>query len=63
MSTRSSLVKFLIFVVATLLATGTLAATISNTQFGDKATYRGTLQGRHRPRAGSGGPDRRSPRR
>src|SRR6476469_9142003 len=40
MSTRSSLVKFLIFVVATLLATGTLAATISNTQFGDKATYR-----------------------
>ena len=41
MNTRSSLVKFLVFVVATLLATGTLAATISNTQFGDKATYRG----------------------
>ena len=44
MSTRSSLVKFLIFVVATILATGTLAATISNTQFGDKATYRGTFK-------------------
>jgi phospholipid/cholesterol/gamma-HCH transport system substrate-binding protein len=39
MSTRSSLVKFLVFVVATLLATGTLAATIANIQFGDKATY------------------------
>jgi phospholipid/cholesterol/gamma-HCH transport system substrate-binding protein len=38
-STRSSLVKFLVFVVATLLATGTLAATIANIQFGDKATY------------------------
>nr|WP_202881419.1 MlaD family protein [Pedococcus badiiscoriae] len=34
------MVKFLIFVAATLLATGTLAATIANTQFGDKATYR-----------------------
>ena len=44
MSTRSSLVKFVIFVVATLLATGTLAATIANTQFGDKATYRGVFQ-------------------
>jgi phospholipid/cholesterol/gamma-HCH transport system substrate-binding protein len=40
MSTRSSLIKFLVFVAATLLATGTLAATIANTQFGDKATYR-----------------------
>ena len=39
MNTRSSLVKFLVFVVATLLATGTLAATIANIQFGDKATY------------------------
>jgi phospholipid/cholesterol/gamma-HCH transport system substrate-binding protein len=39
MSTRSSLVKFLVFVAATLLATGTLAATIANIQFGDKATY------------------------
>ena len=40
MSTRSSLVKFLLFVVVTLVATGGLAATIANTQFGDKATYR-----------------------
>ncbi|GAA2734220.1 MlaD family protein [Pedococcus aerophilus] len=39
MNTRSSLVKFIVFVVATLLATGTLAATIANIQFGDKATY------------------------
>jgi phospholipid/cholesterol/gamma-HCH transport system substrate-binding protein len=39
MSTRASLVKFVIFVVATLLATGTLAATIANIQFGDKAHY------------------------
>ncbi len=31
--------KFIVFVVATLLATGTLAATIANIQFGDKATY------------------------
>jgi phospholipid/cholesterol/gamma-HCH transport system substrate-binding protein len=43
MSTRSSLVKFLIFVVVTLVATGTLAATIANAQFGDKATYRGVF--------------------
>jgi len=40
MSTRSSLVKFLVFVAATLVATGTLAATIANAQFGDKAGYR-----------------------
>jgi phospholipid/cholesterol/gamma-HCH transport system substrate-binding protein len=40
MSTRASLVKFLIFVAATLLATGTLAATIANAQFGDKSDYR-----------------------
>ena len=39
MSTRASLVKFLLFVVVTLLATGTLAATIANVQFGDKAHY------------------------
>ncbi len=39
MSTRSSLVRFLVFVVATLLATGTLAATIANIQFGDKSRY------------------------
>lgn len=39
MSTRASLVKFLIFVAVTLLATGTLAATIANVQFGDKAHY------------------------
>ena len=44
MSTRSSLVKFIVFVVATLLATGTLAATIANTQFGDKATYRAVFE-------------------
>ena len=44
MSTRSSLVKFLVFVVATLVATGTLAATIANTQFGDKATYTGLFK-------------------
>jgi phospholipid/cholesterol/gamma-HCH transport system substrate-binding protein len=40
MSTRSSLIKFLVFVAATLVATGTLAATIANAQFGDKAGYR-----------------------
>jgi phospholipid/cholesterol/gamma-HCH transport system substrate-binding protein len=39
-STKSSLVKFLVFVAVTLLATGTLAATIANTQFGDKYTYK-----------------------
>ena len=44
MSTRSSLVKFIVFVVATLLATGTLAATIANIQFGDKATYNAVFQ-------------------
>jgi phospholipid/cholesterol/gamma-HCH transport system substrate-binding protein len=38
-STRASLVKFLVFVAVTLLATGTLAATIANVQFGDKAHY------------------------
>ncbi|GAB3448515.1 MlaD family protein [Phycicoccus ginsengisoli] len=44
MSTRASLVKFIVFVVATLLATGTLAATIANTQFGDKLTYHAVFQ-------------------
>jgi phospholipid/cholesterol/gamma-HCH transport system substrate-binding protein len=44
MSTRSSLVKFLVFVAATLFATGTLAATIANTQFGDKLTYRAVFE-------------------
>ena len=48
MSTRSSLVKFVVFVVATLLATGTLAATIANTQFGDKSTER-VVPGQKRP--------------
>jgi phospholipid/cholesterol/gamma-HCH transport system substrate-binding protein len=37
--TTSSLVKLLIFIAVTLLATGTLAATISNIQFGDKTKY------------------------
>ena len=44
MSTRASLVKFIVFVVATLVATGTLAATIANTQFGDKNTYHAVFQ-------------------
>ena len=44
MSTRSSLVKFLIFVAVTLLATGTLAMTIANTAFGDKFTYRAVFE-------------------
>jgi phospholipid/cholesterol/gamma-HCH transport system substrate-binding protein len=44
MSTRSSLVKFLVFVVVTLVATGGLAATIANLQFGDKATYRAVFK-------------------
>ena len=39
MSTRSSLVKLLVFAAVTLIATGTLAMTIANTQFGSKATY------------------------
>ncbi len=40
MRTTSSLVKFLIFAAVTILATGTLAATIANIQLGDKTTYR-----------------------
>jgi phospholipid/cholesterol/gamma-HCH transport system substrate-binding protein len=43
-STRASLFKFLVFVAVTILATGTLAATIANTQFGDKATYTGVFK-------------------
>ncbi len=39
MKTTSSLVKLVIFIVITLAATGTLAATIANIQFGDKTTY------------------------
>jgi phospholipid/cholesterol/gamma-HCH transport system substrate-binding protein len=38
--TSSSLVKLILFALATLLATGTLAATIANIQLGDKATYK-----------------------
>jgi phospholipid/cholesterol/gamma-HCH transport system substrate-binding protein len=44
MKTTPSLVKLIIFIVATLLATGTLAATIANIQFGDKATYRAVFE-------------------
>jgi phospholipid/cholesterol/gamma-HCH transport system substrate-binding protein len=44
MSTRASLVKFILFVAVTLLATGTLAMTIANTQFGDKSTYRAVFE-------------------
>lgn len=44
MKTTPSLVKLVLFILATLLATGTLAATISNTQFGDKATYRALFE-------------------
>lgn len=40
MKTSTSLVKFLIFAAVTILATGTLAATIANLQFGDRTTYR-----------------------
>ncbi len=34
----------MVFVAATLLATGTLAATIANLQFGDKATYKAVFR-------------------
>jgi phospholipid/cholesterol/gamma-HCH transport system substrate-binding protein len=43
-STRASLIKFLVFVAVTVLATGTLAATIANIQFGDKSTYTGVFE-------------------
>ncbi|MEO7069147.1 MAG: MlaD family protein, partial [Nostocoides sp.] len=42
MSPRTTLrsgVKLLIFIAVTIVATGTLAATIANIQFGDKTTY------------------------
>jgi phospholipid/cholesterol/gamma-HCH transport system substrate-binding protein len=35
MKTSSSLVKLILFALTTLLATGTLAATIANVQLGD----------------------------
>jgi phospholipid/cholesterol/gamma-HCH transport system substrate-binding protein len=38
--TTSSLVKFLVFAAVTVLATGTLAATIANFQLGDRTSYR-----------------------
>ena len=44
MKTTSSLAKLIAFAVATLLATGTLAATIANVQFGDKATYKAVFE-------------------
>ena len=44
MKTTSSLVKLIVFAVATLLATGTLAATIANVQLGDKATYKAVFE-------------------
>ena len=40
MRTSSSLVKLLLFAAVTVLATGTLAATIANIQLGDRTTYR-----------------------
>lgn len=39
MKTTSSLVKFIIFAVVTILATGTLAATIANIQPGDRNAF------------------------
>ena len=44
MRTTSSLVKLVGFIVVTLLATGTLAATIANVQLGDHATYRAVFK-------------------
>ena len=65
MKTTSSLAKLIAFAVATLLATGTLAATIANVQFGDKATYKASSRtspvsppGRRCASPGSGGRDR-----
>jgi phospholipid/cholesterol/gamma-HCH transport system substrate-binding protein len=40
MKTTSSLVKLVIFIVVTVLATGTLAATIGNFRFGGSESYR-----------------------
>lgn len=39
MKTTPSLVKFIVFAIVTILATGTLAATIANIQPGDRNTY------------------------
>jgi len=37
--TTSSLIKLIIFALVTLVTFGTLAATIANISFGDRATY------------------------
>jgi phospholipid/cholesterol/gamma-HCH transport system substrate-binding protein len=42
--TSASLAKLIAFAVATLVATGTLAATIANIQLGDKATYKAVFE-------------------
>ena len=39
MKTTPSLVKFIVFAIVTILATGTLAATIANIQPGDRNTF------------------------
>ena len=44
MKTTPSLVKLIIFATVTLLAFGTLAATIANFQFGGTSTYRAVFQ-------------------
>ena len=44
MKTTPSLVKLVLFALTTLLATGTLAATIANVQLGDKATYKAVFK-------------------
>ncbi len=44
MKTTSSLVKLIIFATVTLLAFGTLAATIANFQFGGTSTYQAVFQ-------------------
>jgi phospholipid/cholesterol/gamma-HCH transport system substrate-binding protein len=44
MRTSASLAKLLVFAATTLLATGTLAATIANVQLGEKATYRAVFE-------------------
>ena len=44
MKTTSSLVKLIIFATVTLLAFGTLAATIANVQFGGASTYQAVFQ-------------------
>src|SRR5664279_6485618 len=44
MKTSPSLVKLIIFAVVTLVTFGTLAATIANTSFGDRFTYRAVFR-------------------